>query len=226
MIPPRGIVISNYFPLVKVAGQLNFGPLQFVKVAWRMRSWSIRAVGNEEFELRHGETVLVLPQYYASMTLNEWKMWEDAYLPCGGLAGKVVLDVGAGAGETAYFYMSHGASKVICVEADKQAYAALLRNAERNKWPIEAVNEKFRLSHLDSFEHDYLKMDIDGGERALLDYQGNLGACMIEAHPYESGIPDIDRRLKEKFGLRDVLEFGSKGIRYYCLQPANQEDRT
>jgi len=40
--------------------------------------------------------------------------WHRFYLP----VGKIVLDIGAGNGETAQFYLKHGAEHVICIEAD------------------------------------------------------------------------------------------------------------
>ena len=37
--------------------------------------------------------------------------------------GKTVLDVGAGCGETAFFYRLYGAKKVVAIEADRKESA-------------------------------------------------------------------------------------------------------
>lgn len=57
--------------------------------------------------------------------------WERNYLPIS-VKGKIVLDVGAGEGETAKFFLDHGAEKVICIEPDPKAFKLLELNA-RNR---------------------------------------------------------------------------------------------
>lgn len=91
---------------------------------------------------------------------TEWSMY---YLPWNGLKGKVVMDIGAGCGESAYFFFAHGASEVICVEPDPVKVAMLRRNAERRGWNVEIIPDIFRLEQLNRF-FDFLKIDCDGGE--------------------------------------------------------------
>jgi len=44
--------------------------------------------------------------------VDEWKTWEKYYLPPFPLYRKTVLDVSAGCGETAFFYILYGAKKL------------------------------------------------------------------------------------------------------------------
>ena len=106
-------------------------------------------------------------EYRISMINRETSDWEKHYLPID-LHGKVVLDVGAGEGETAMFFLQHGASKVICIEAEPGAYGYLALNQRKHPKYITATNSKFELSQL-NIPHDFLKMDIEGYEEILLD---------------------------------------------------------
>jgi hypothetical protein len=71
--------------------------------------------------------------------------------------GKVVLDIGAGCGETAQFYLNHGAEKVICVEGSKNCLVNLRKNFQNDQ----------RIIVVPYFV-DKIKIDIDGSERGLV----------------------------------------------------------
>jgi len=58
---------------------------------------------------------LALTEQHRATLEGELDMWHKHYLPI----GQTVLDVGAGCGETALFYLKHGAQRVICIEADR-----------------------------------------------------------------------------------------------------------
>lgn len=59
---------------------------------------------------------------------TELEDWHNEYLPVSG----TVLDVGAGCGETALFFLQHGASHVIAIEEDARAFGMLQRNFAGN----------------------------------------------------------------------------------------------
>jgi len=84
---------------------------------------------------------------------GELELWHRAYLP----VGKTVLDLGAGCGETAQFYLNHGAEKVISIESDSNCYNMLRSNFADDHRVIPI------LAHIDS-----IKCDIEGGERDLV----------------------------------------------------------
>jgi ribosomal protein L11 methylase PrmA len=124
----------------------------------------------------------VFNEQYGYVYLSEKDRWVHQYIPPTGLNGKVVLDVGAGCGETAKFFLDHGASSVVAVENDQSALRYLKRNAERN--PIEVIDESFAPSML-SIEHDYMKMDIEGWESLLFFpnvFEWYDKDCSIESH--------------------------------------------
>jgi predicted RNA methylase len=62
---------------------------------------------------------LKLDDYHRIILEKELDFWHNAYLPVKG----AVVDIGAGNGETALFYLLHGATEVIAIEPK----AALLR---------------------------------------------------------------------------------------------------
>jgi len=58
---------------------------------------------------------LKLDEAHRPILLAELELWHKWYLPCG---VECQLDIGAGNGETAQFYLNHGARHVICIEPD------------------------------------------------------------------------------------------------------------
>ena len=57
---------------------------------------------------------LKLDSWHKAILKNELEHWHRWYLPVKG----TVLDIGAGNGETAQFYLNHGASHVVCIEPE------------------------------------------------------------------------------------------------------------
>ncbi len=82
--------------------------------------------------------------------LVEWHKW---YLPQKSIEGKTVLDAGAGCGETAFFYLNHGAKHVICVEPPGEALQMLKKN----------FGSDSRVTIVES-SVDLIKSDIEGAE--------------------------------------------------------------
>lgn len=114
------------------------------------------------------------------MIAREVADWKKRYLPLA-LKGKTVLDVGAGEGETAWFFLREGADRVVCVEADSFAVANLRYNARRHAGVgVEVAGEAFRLEHLE-VPHDFLKVDIEGYEEVLLQVKLDKPA-VVEVH--------------------------------------------
>lgn len=165
-----------------------------------MNRWRLVASDDSIVVLQKENTSIRLPRRYAGSLLAEGIIWDQKYLPKWSLAGKTVLDVGAGAGETAWFFLSHGASRVIAVEPDSQVARFLKLNTAANEWPIEILGERFS-GELLNRKHDFLKMDCEGCEILLLDEAvSKLKACRIEMHygPNDSTF----KALVSKFNLR------------------------
>ncbi len=140
--------------------------------------------------------MMLLPQW-ADMTRREIKMWEREYLIID-LKGKTVLDIGAGCGETAAFFLHNGAKKVIAIEGDKYAVEVMKENISRNGMNVEPICSRFNKEHIE-IKHDFMKVDCEGGERELLNYHEQLGPCVVEAHNNYS--PGITQKLASKFSF-------------------------
>ena len=109
----------------------------------------------------------MLTLFHLYTAVRGWDtMWPRYYLPNFDLSGKTVFDVGAGCGESAYFYFLHGASKVVAIEPN--AFGFLEVNAKANDWNIEILPRRFQLDDLLHIECDFVKMDCEGGEAELL----------------------------------------------------------
>lgn len=141
-------------------------------------SWNWKFVDGNSVKI--GPYVLELTPYYFELLWREWQAWKNWYLPPWSLKGKVVLDVGAGCGETALFYYLHGAKRVIAVEPQASLTALLKTNMTRNKWNMEIVEGPFQLSILQR-DFDFMKMDGEGCEDLLLKTD-RLPSCAIEVH--------------------------------------------
>lgn len=127
----------------------------------------------------HGQKLKLL-ELYAIWFIREWEVWEKSYLPEFSLKGCTVLDVGAGCGETSFFYFLHGIDKVVAIEPYVKAVECLRENVAVNKWNVEVIPENFKLEHL-KIPHDFMKMDIDGSETELYNSQINE-PCVVEVH--------------------------------------------
>ncbi len=147
---------------------------------------------------------LLVTSYHGDVADHEASLWEQYYLPADP-KGKTVLSLGAGCGEDAAFYLSKGASKVVCVESDPFAFFLLDSNVKRLKLPVEPISSLFKLEHME-ITHDILKSDCEEGEKLLYDWHGELKPCIIEAHT-----PEIAAMLVKKFPLKVVHRLGGAG---------------
>ena len=110
--------------------------------------------------------------------VGEMQIWIKSYLSLN-LSGLKVLDVGAGEGEAAKFFLDHGAAKVVCVEPQTQKYRYLARNAAKHPSFL-TLKKTINLSDL-KLPYDFLKCDLKGYEEELL--EANLTApAIVEIH--------------------------------------------
>jgi hypothetical protein len=155
----------------------------------------------ETVKLIDGKYDLCLPRSYAKILINEKSLWEKWY--GNDFRNKIVLDIGAGAGETASFFFNRGAKMVVAIENNETALKYLEENRLRNNWFLAIIRTPFNLSHL-NLPHDYLKMDIEGAEIALLDYPGDIGKCSLELHPEIIGKENV-KTIIERFDLKPIM---------------------
>jgi|YelNatPaOPRAMG01_1025707.scaffolds.fasta_scaffold25786_4 tRNA G37 N-methylase Trm5 len=161
----------------------SFLPHQLLKFLALMRWVKIVHQNHESIIVElYGKRIKLLYNFFF-IFVDEWKTWEKYYLPPFSLHGKTVLDVGAGCGETAFFYILYGAKKIIAIERDVKALRCLEENVKENNWNVEIIPEPFKIEHL-NLPHDFMKMDIEGSEAVLLNLQINK-PCIVEVHSHE-----------------------------------------
>jgi hypothetical protein len=97
----------------------------------------------------------LLPEY-RELLKKELKLWHSHYLPKN-LTGKEVIDGGAGCGETAQFFLNHGARHVYCFESSPEALAMLHRNFDGDD----------RVTIISSYV-GFIKLDLEGGEKEMV----------------------------------------------------------
>lgn len=111
---------------------------------------------------------------------------------------KIVLDVGADYGSTAYYFLSRGARFVLCSEMDKDRQEALLAIAKCNLRivPMPCIYRPKILNDIISvFKPDVVKMDCEGCEKNILDARFyDVKKWVLETHGH-----DIHNRIKEAF---------------------------
>lgn len=123
-------------------------------------------------EIRIGTWTFSIP--YGMLYLDEKHCWGRDYTPPGGLQGRTVLDVGAGDGETAKWFIDRGASQVLAVEKSPDRLRYLRRNAENNSG-LKVINGSFNPEVHLQIPVDLVKIDIEGYEILFAEY--------LESHP-------------------------------------------
>lgn len=93
---------------------------------------------------------------HRGLIVNELEWWHETYLPPQGIRG-TVIDIGAGCGETANFYLLHGAQRVICIESDPNVLQCLYLNYRRDP----------RVTIIPAHV-EMLKVDIEGAEEGMV----------------------------------------------------------
>ena len=119
---------------------------------------------------------------YGLLYLIERKAW-SYYLPPDGLEGKTVIDVGGGCGETAKFFLEHGAEKVFVIESNPNCESYLKINS-LNHPRLEYRICDFDFLKIYSMKFDYLKLDIEGYEMGILNWVSVLKDrdVVLESH--------------------------------------------
>lgn len=171
------------------------------------------------------------PQFFSGDT--DWNLsygWRFSF------TGKVVMDIGASDGDTAWYFLTNGAKRVIAVEMDDRFFAQLVHNytGDSRVVPIQATLGRGAMLEvlLTTFMPDLVKMDCEGGEVGLLDCPvpviRSVKEWIIEVHPPEieqQGIPGtgIDRCMTEAgfFVMRSpFMDFGERAYLMYAVREA------
>jgi len=136
-------------------------------------------------------STLSLDDYARDLLYLELEQFEKYYLSPFSLQNKIILDLGACCGETAYFFLQKGAKKVVCIEPDSNRARLIDENKRKLKLNIDIINDFFNPNQL-SIEHDFIKCDIEGQEITLIPYAKELKPCILEAHG-----PSIEKQFRD-----------------------------
>ena len=118
---------------------------------------------------------LKLTPSYEQTLKNELDEWHKEYLPIENF--KVVIDIGAGEGESVQFFLNHGAELVIAIEGNEQVFNILKENFKDNP---KVICLKAMV--------DIIKIDCEGCEKGLVFETHNLKPFIIK-HVEENGLP-------------------------------------
>ena len=132
-------------------------------------------------ELKDYEDMKLLPEY-SGLLKNELDVWHKHYLPI--IQGATVLDVGAGCGETAKFFLMHGAGRVIAIENNQRAFTYLSENFR---------NDDRVIALLDDIGG--IKIDIEGAEENAAIAMHN-GLKPVEVWRAPNGMENLFKVLK------------------------------
>ena len=129
---------------------------------------------------------------------------------------KVILDLGADYGSTAYYFLRKGASKVVAVEGDTVLASKLKTNSKKfdKIVPIETfIDSSEKIEKLISHYHpDLVKVDIEGYEKLLLNVYNiaNVNEWLIEAHTEQLYDSIVKFFLAHGFSTRSFLYLSNK----------------
>ena len=136
---------------------------------------------------------------WALITL-EYNLWKRFYLPARPLGeDAVILDAGAGAGETILFYSNYGYHNFVAVENDLAKCRKIEANTKHLN--VELYRRAFRVEDLNNI--DYAKLDIEGGEKELLQLEKLPCELTVEIHG-----ANLLEKLMGKFPLNVVYRLG------------------
>ncbi len=162
----------------------------------------------DDVSFTDGQFTLKITKEYALILLKELHNWNQWY-GNGDFSNKIVMDAGAGCGETIYWYAKHGCRNFVAIESNQKCIRYLEENSRVNGWNTKIINDFFNIEHL-KITHDYLKLDVEGGEKTLLDDSVTpelLGSFVVELHPSFIGV-ETCQMLIEKFHLKLVDKEG------------------
>lgn len=190
-----GLSSKKHLPVIWVAGMTNFYPFR-LDLFLRYRGYTLTKIDHNHFVIGKNGFEFILTAHYASIIITELLNWKRDYMFPSSLKNKTILDIGAGCGESIFYFALNGCRNFIAVEPDPECADLIKKNAEHNSLNIKVYNDYFNKSHLDE-TFDFIKCDCEGGESILLEHQ-TAKPISLEVHG-----PDLIKKFHEK-GFKDV----------------------
>jgi hypothetical protein len=162
-----GLSRKKHLPVIWVADSSNYHPYRF-DVFLKYRGLTLTKIDDKHVAICKNGLEFILLQEYAPFIIYEFVEWHRYYKFPSSLKNKTLLDVGAGCGETIFFYALKGCRNFIAVEPNIQCANLLRKNAKNNSLNVKVYNDIFREKHLNE-NFDFIKCDCEGGESILLE---------------------------------------------------------
>jgi SAM-dependent methyltransferase len=157
---------------------------------------------------------------------DELEVWKRCYVPSlfDASDDPLILDAGAGEGETVMFYYLLGFRRFRCVEPNRLAFELLKGNvAKLGNTEIHLFNRRF--SAHDVYGVDFAKIDVEGGEVELIeaDKRNLPREIVVETHSLA-----VQKLLLESFKLEHLMDWNTRNnLRIWrWVNPANNGRKT
>ena len=164
-----GLSRKRHLPVIWVAGITNFN-LYRLDVVLKYRGMTLTKIDDKHIAIEKNGLQFILLQDYANIVIHEFTKWTRDYKFPSSLKNRTILDIGAGCGETIFYFAIKGCRNFIAVEPNTQCADLLRKNAENNSLNVKVYNDIFRKSHLNE-NFDFIKCDCEGGESILLEQE-------------------------------------------------------
>ena len=185
-----GLSRKKHLPVIWVAGITNFN-IYRLDVFLKYQGLSLTKIDDEHFVIEKNGIQFILLQEYANILMHEYTKYPRDYKFPSSLKNKSILDIGAGCGETIFYFALKGCKNFVAVEPNTRCANLLRKNAERNSLNVRVYNDVFRKSHLKE-NFDFIKCDCEGGESILLEEELSKPIA-LEVH----GL-DLIKKFREK----------------------------
>jgi 2-polyprenyl-3-methyl-5-hydroxy-6-metoxy-1,4-benzoquinol methylase len=164
-----GLSRKRHLPVIWVAGITNFRAYR-LDVFLKYSGLTLTRIDDKHVAIGNKGLKFIMLEEYANIIITEFINWRRDYKFPSSLTNKTILDIGAGCGETIFYFALQGCRNFIAVEPNTQAADLLRMNGENNSLNIKVYNDIFRTSHLNEL-FDFIKCDCEGGESILLEQE-------------------------------------------------------
>ena len=164
-----GLSRKRHLPVIWVAGITNFRPYR-LDIFLKCRGFTLTKIDDKHVVIGKNGLEFILLQEYANILIHEFIDWHRDYKFPSTLKNKTIMDIGAGCGESIFYFALKGCRNFIAVEPNTQCANLLRKNAKNNSLNVKVYNDIFRKNHLDE-PFDFIKCDCEGGESILLEQE-------------------------------------------------------
>jgi hypothetical protein len=185
-----GLSRKKRFPVIWIEDITNFN-IYRLDVFLKYQGLFLTKIDDDHFAVEKNGLKFILLHEYANILIHEYTKYPRDYKFPSSLKDKTILDIGAGCGETIFFFALKGCKNFVAVEPNPRCANLLQKNAKINSLNVRVYNDVFRKSHLKE-NFDFIKCDCEGGESILLEEEISK-PISLEVH----GL-DLIKKFREK----------------------------